>query len=221
VEQTQTEGQAAYRTVTTLNAQGRPVDQRYYRTDGSVIVHTHRAYEERGNCIDEVIDTGAGGLHWRYGYEYDAHGNWTVRKSTRQILNNGLPEYEPVEAVYRGISYYDSDQRQPSATDASAFEQMRRNSAGSLLLGEATEQTPLYNPGRTVGTGVAGQIIMFVMTDEDGAVLQALPLAGFDQRLNDLAETVTRRWRFRPTLRAGRVTPAVRLLRFEYKPDFR
>jgi len=221
VEQSHSQGQAAYRTVITLNAQGRPVDEKYYRPDGSLIVRTHRAYDERGNCIDELIDTGAGGLHWRYGYEYDARGNWTVRKTTRQTLNDGLPEYEPVEVVYRGISYYESDQRPPSSTDASEVERMRLRTTGSLLLGEAVAQTPLYNPGRTVGTGVAGQITMFVMTDDDGEVLQALPLSGFDQRLNDLAETATRRWRFRPTLMAGRVAPSVRLLRFEYKPDFR
>jgi hypothetical protein len=136
-------------------------------------------------------------------------------------MNSGLPEYEPMEVVYRAISYYESEQLSPSPTDVSAFERMRLRVTGSLVMGEAVKQTPLYNPGRTVGTGVSGQITMFVMTDEDGEVLQALPLSGFDKRLSDLAETVTRRWRFRPTLRAGRVTPSVRLLRFEYKPDFR
>ena len=97
-----------------LNAQGRTADEKYYRPDNSLIFQRHCLDDERGNCIDEVIDIGGGGLHWRYGYDYDERGNWTKRRAFKQTMNRGLPEYEPVEVTYRVITYFQAIQ--PSNT---------------------------------------------------------------------------------------------------------
>lgn len=223
VEQTRAydQGRMSYRIVTTPNAQGRPADEKYYRPDGSLIFQEHRSYDERGNCTDEVLYAASGGLHWRHGYEYDARGNWTARRTFRQTLNRGLPEYEPVEVIYRSITYYEAAENGPAPARASEAERARVRATAGLLPGEVVEQTPLYNPGRTVSTGVTGQITVLMVIDEYGSVLSALALSGFDKLLNSLAETVTTRWRFNPTLKGGHVVPVVRARTFEYKPDFR
>ena len=215
------EGHIQYSAVTTLNAQGKPADEKYYKPDGSIIVRVHRAYDNQGNCNDEVYDLGAGGLHWRYDYEYDSRGNWTKRKTFKQVLNMGLPEYEPVEAMYRAITYFQPSDDSPAQTEPSDSQRNRVQATGGLLLGEAVERKQAYNPGRTVGTGVAGQIVAFVMIDEQGGVLFTRWLSGFDKSLNDAAETVTTYWKYNPTFKGGRVVSVINTITFDYKPDFR
>ncbi|HST21937.1 MAG TPA: energy transducer TonB [Blastocatellia bacterium] len=210
------ESRIQYSAVTTLNPQGKPAEEKYYRPDGSVIVRVHRAYDNQGNCNDEVYDLGAGGLHWRYDYEYDSRGNWTKRRTFKQILNAGLPEYEPIEVMYRAINYVQSPDDNPSE-----LERSRIQATSGLLLGEAVERKPPFNPGRTVGTGVAGQIAALVMIDEQGSVLFTRWLSGFDKFLNDAAETVTNNWKYTPTLKGGRFVTVISTITFDYKPDFR
>ncbi len=210
------ENRIQYSAATTLNPQGKPADEKYYRPDGSVIVRIHRAYDNQGNCNDEVYDLGAGGLHWRYDYEYDSRGNWTKRKTFKQVLSEGLPDYEQVEVTYRAITYVQSPDDNPSESDRS-----RIQATGGLLLGEAVERKPPFNPGRTVGTGVAGQIAALVMIDEQGVVLFTRWLSGFDKFLNDAAETVTNNWKYTPTIKGGRLVSVINMITFDYKPDFR
>jgi len=215
------EGRIQYSAVTTLNAQGKPADEKYYRPDGSIIVQIHRAYDNQGNCNDEVYDLGTGGLHWRYDYEYDLRGNWTKRRTFKQILNEGLPEYEPVEAMYRAITYFQQSDDTPAQPEPSDSQRNRVQATGGLLLGEAVERRQPFNPGRTVGTGVAGQIVSLVMIDEQGGVLFTRWLSGFDKVLSDAAETVTNSWKYNPTLKGGRLMTVISTITFDYKPDFR
>jgi hypothetical protein len=215
------QGRAQYRAVTTLNPQGKPADEKFYRPDGSLIFQTHCLYDDRGNCYDELIDLGGGGLHWRYDYDYDARGNWTKRRTLKQTLNMGLPEYGPVEVTYRTITYFQPADDKPAQAPVSELERNRGQATAALLLGDAVEHQLPFDPGRTVGTNVAGQITVLMMIDEQGGVLFARCLSGFDKLLNDLAETVTNRRKYNPVLRGGRMATAIDTITFEYKPDFR
>jgi hypothetical protein len=223
VERTLADGhdRTRYRVVTMLNPQGKPVDEKFYKADGALIFQIHCIYDERGNCYDELIDIGAGGLHWRYDYDYDARGNWTKRKTLKQTMNMGLPEYEPVEVTYHTITYFQPAGDQPAQALVSELERYWSQTTAALLLGDAVERQPLFDPGRTVGTNVAGQITVLLMIDEQGSVLFARCLSGFDKSLNDLAETVTNRRKYNPVLRGGRTVTAIQTITFEYKPDFR
>ena len=223
VERTLTDahGGARYRAVMMLNPQGKPADEKFYKPDGALIFQIHCIYDERGNCYDELIDLGGGGLHWRYDYDYDVRGNWTKRKTLKQTMNMGLPEYEPVEVTYRTITYFQPGDDQPAQARVSELERQQGQATAALLLGDAVERQPPFDPGRTVGTNVAGQITVLLMIDEQGGVLFARWLSGFDKSLNDLAETVTNRRKYNPVLRGGRMVTAIHTITFEYKPDFR
>ena len=212
-------GQPRYRVVTTLSPRGQPVDEEYYRPDGSLVFRVHRTFDRQGNCDDEVYQSAAGGVHWRRDYEYDARGNWTKRRTFMQTMSHGLPEYEPVEATYRAIDYYGCES--PIPTSESAGQRSRIRATRGLLSGGVVEQRAPFNPGRTVGTGVTGQIAVMMLIDETGRVAFAQCLSGFEKKLNDLAETVTGRWRYNPSLRGGLPVAVVSTTTITYKPDFR
>jgi hypothetical protein len=47
-----------------------------------------------------------------YSYEYDSKGNWTKRIISSWVTRNGKSFFEPVEANYQKLDYYDESQSQ-------------------------------------------------------------------------------------------------------------
>jgi hypothetical protein len=83
------------RTVTTFNDDGPLVSKWIYVRD------------EAGNITEVIRYTGNRIIGRRaYKYEFDAKGNWEKRIASKWVIREGRASFEPLDVVYRGITYF-------------------------------------------------------------------------------------------------------------------
>ena len=83
---------------------------------GSLVSRWLFQHDEHGN-EREWMEIGAGGALRKkeiYAYEYDERGNWLKRVTSEWVPRPGATDeagiFEPAEAVYRTLTYYDSEE---------------------------------------------------------------------------------------------------------------
>lgn len=83
-------------------------DLRKYLEDGTEYGHFRFDLDPKGNVIEEISYGEANKVMGRtaYKYEFDAVGNWIIRRSFEKKTVRGKPVLKPISITYRTISYY-------------------------------------------------------------------------------------------------------------------
>lgn len=80
-----------------------------YSADGSLNQRSLVILDEKGNEVEETIfETRDGSVRSKlsYAYEFDSHGNWTKRTTSKWVTKEGRSSSEPQAIHYRTITYY-------------------------------------------------------------------------------------------------------------------
>jgi Tfp pilus assembly protein PilF len=106
------EGQRQLLELTTYGFNGNRLENISYPGGDSVIGKEEYKYDDRGNIIEMTLRDDRGAIVNReaYSYEFDSFGNWTKMLTSLVVFENGQLKREPVEATYRTVTYYFSDQ---------------------------------------------------------------------------------------------------------------
>lgn len=91
------------------NYSGNQKESLVYSADGSLNQRYLVILDDKGNKIEETIfETRDGSVSGKlsYAYEFDSHGNWTKRTTSKWVTKDGRSSSEPQAVYYRTISYY-------------------------------------------------------------------------------------------------------------------
>lgn len=91
------------------NYSGNQREDLVYSADGSLNQRYLSVLDDKGNEVEETIfearDGSISSKH-SYSYEFDSHGNWTKRTTSKWVTKDGGSSYEPQHVYYRTITYY-------------------------------------------------------------------------------------------------------------------
>lgn len=200
------------------DSEGRDTDVAYYAPDGRPILKWASKYDDKSNLVEETFDAGAGIRQWRYAYEFDSDGNWLKRKTLQLVSKPGGPEFTPVTATYRSITYYARAQNQAKRTSPVGASNKALAAATSLLNAEATRREPPAYPFDAKTKRIYGKVVVLVIVDEFGKVISAQAADSPDRSLSLASEEAAARWRFSPAIKAGRSVRDVGTLDFNFNP---
>jgi len=98
----------AHRITYAYDQKGRTISQAVFNDNNSLRTKTDYIYDSLGQIVKEILFTAKDGIpqRFRYNYEVDAQGNWTVQTKSKQVSRRKNRSYVQVEAVYRNIEYY-------------------------------------------------------------------------------------------------------------------
>jgi hypothetical protein len=88
---------------------GNQREELVYSADGSLNRRYLSILDDNGNEVEETIfETRDGSIRSKhsYAYEFDPHGNWTKRTTSKSVTKDGRSSYEPQYVYYRTIIYY-------------------------------------------------------------------------------------------------------------------
>lgn len=91
------------------NYKGNQLEKLVYSEDGSLNQRSLSILDSKGNEIERTSfdprDGAAGATH-SYAYEFDAHGNWTKRTTSKVVSKDGSTNLEPLYVDFRKITYF-------------------------------------------------------------------------------------------------------------------
>ena len=96
------------------NYSGNQREELVYSADGSLNQRYLSVLDEKGNEVEETIfEARDGSIRSKhsYAYEFDSHGNWTKRTTSKWVTKDGRSSYEPQYVYYRTITYYQTAYR--------------------------------------------------------------------------------------------------------------
>lgn len=87
---------------------GNSVEELVYAEDGSLNQRYLSILDKDGNEIERTSFDQDGSIREKYklAYEFDAHGNWIKRITSKPVTKDGGSDYAPAYVDYRTISYY-------------------------------------------------------------------------------------------------------------------
>ena len=100
-------GQVVTRTV--YNIKGNQKESLSYSKDGSINAKYVYTLDDKGNEIEEAdyqVKDDSIRTKYSYSYEFDAHGNWIKKTTSKWVTKDGKSQYEPYSVAYRTIIYY-------------------------------------------------------------------------------------------------------------------
>ncbi len=206
-----------------FNAKGQPLEASVYDDKGAKTSKAVNVYDAQGLLASRTLYDGQNQVVAKesFAYEFDAQGNW-IKRLTSRTLDKG--KTEPVEAVYRTITYYPpvgkylggvvggvvKDEGKPAEVDSRI-----KRVQGSVLTGQATRRVAPVYPPVAKAAKVGGPVVVEVTIDEDGDVLSARALSGHPL-LKDAAVKAALGWRFTPTELDGSAVSVVGTLTFNF-----
>ena len=90
------------------NYSGNQREELVYSADGSLNQRYLSVLDDKGNEVEETIFEARDGSTRSknsYAYEFDSHGNWTKRTTSKWVTKDGGSSYEPQYVYYRTITY--------------------------------------------------------------------------------------------------------------------
>ncbi len=102
------EREVLHKFVYTYNSHGQRIEVRYEDTKGSLIHRWVYNYDADGKIKEQLEYEGGNASISRraYDYEFDSTGNWIKATTSKLVTKKGQSSVEPVEVVYRVITYY-------------------------------------------------------------------------------------------------------------------
>jgi hypothetical protein len=112
IENDSAEGARELIELTTYSLKGNRIDNVSYPVSDPVVGKQEYKYDDRGNITEMTVRNDQGSILSReaYNYEFDSAGNWVKMVTSLVVFENGKLKREPVEATYRTISYYFTDE---------------------------------------------------------------------------------------------------------------
>jgi len=108
----QVEGQLQLVELTTYGVKGNRLENvSYPNGDSPLVGREEYRYDDKGNIIEMTLKSEQGHILSREAYDYvfDGFGNWTKMVTSLLVFEDGQLKREPVEVIYRTLTYYYDD----------------------------------------------------------------------------------------------------------------
>jgi len=103
------DGSMRHRNTYTYDGHGNQTESMLFKSDGTVSPWFRRSlsYDDRGKVKEAVyyLSNNSIGSKETFSYEFDEHGNWIKRKTSREVFKEG-PSSSESEVTYRTITYF-------------------------------------------------------------------------------------------------------------------
>lgn len=100
------DGSLDYKYIFTYDGKGNLTEKSDYKADGSLDYKDVFTYDNKGNLTEWSHYDANRSLENKYTYEYDHWGNWIKQTKSIEVNKFGKVYLEPIEFVFRKITYY-------------------------------------------------------------------------------------------------------------------
>ena len=198
--------------ISEFDERGNRIKLDIYSSQGIRSYSRSSAYDSQGNETEATHFRSDGTVSSKYSYsdyEFDSEGNWTKRKTSKQVTKEGKPFFEPYEMNYRTITYY------------KGIGGFTRNPDGKGPP-DRKGPNPLNRPrpnytDQARRNKVEGTVRARVLIGEDGKVHQVIIIRGLPDGLNEEATRAAYKLKFKPATIKGKPTKSWSIVDIDFK----